>query len=182
MPDRYREVSSKCERFLPPPHYLTGNTPLVSSGSSVISNVETNHLSVYGSTVNRHGSLITGNGSVVTNAQTESYLNGYLSSTVHTPVKRYVPTTNMTTDIYSDSTIVLPHHQQVTMVGTQIIHNCNKFIKQFLNFSQNTRNLSQSNSNTLTSSYRYRMKCCSNMDALGESNSNNNIYTVHDAH
>lgn len=117
MPDRYREVSSKCERYLPPPHYLTGNTPLVSSGSSVISNVETNHLSVYGSTVNRHGSLITGNGSVVTNAQTESYLNGYLSSTVHTPVKRYVPTTNMTTDIYSDSTIVLPHHQQVSVIS-----------------------------------------------------------------
>lgn len=121
MPDRYREVSSKCDRYLPPPHYLASSAPLASTGNSVISNVESNHLSVYGSAVNRHGSLIAGGNSVVTNAQTETYLSGYLSSTVHTPVKRYVPTTNMTTDIYSDSAAVLPHHQQVITAVTYAI-------------------------------------------------------------
>lgn len=139
MPDRYREVSSKCERYLPPPHYLASSTPLVSTGSSAISNVETNHMSVYGSAVNRHGNLIAGAGSVVTNAQTESFLNGYLSSTVHTPVKRYVPTTNMTTDIYSDSSVVLPHHQQVTSnIGNSILCNAttHNTISSMSNFFQ----------------------------------------------
>lgn len=48
--------------------------------------------------------MVGGTNSIVTNSA-DSYVSGYLSSTVHTPVKRYVPSTNtIATDIYSDST------------------------------------------------------------------------------
>ncbi|KAJ6644376.1 Inactive rhomboid protein 1 [Pseudolycoriella hygida] len=33
LPERYRDVSPKCERFIPPPHYLANSTPLASSDS-----------------------------------------------------------------------------------------------------------------------------------------------------
>lgn len=125
MQERYRDVASKCDRYLPPPHYLaTGGTSLVSNGGGggMANNVVDTNAAVaaaaaaaanmYGSMVNR--SLVAnGNNSIVTNS-TDNYLSGYLSSTVHTPVKRYIPSTNtIATDIYSDSTVVLPHHQQV---------------------------------------------------------------------
>lgn len=112
MPDRYRDVA-KCDRYLPPPHYLASGAPLVSTGGSITSNVvDTNSVNMYGNVVNR-GLVGNTNNSIVTNS-TENYLSGYLSSTVHTPVKRYIPSTNtIATDIYSDSTVVLPHHQQV---------------------------------------------------------------------
>lgn len=108
MPDRYRDVASKCDRYLPPPHYLASGAPLVSTNNVV----DTSSVNMYGSVVNR--SLVGNtNNSIVTN-NTDNYLSGYLSSTVHTPVKRYIPSTNtIATDIYSDSTVVLPHHQQV---------------------------------------------------------------------
>lgn len=113
IPDRYRDVPSKCERYLPPPHYLASSTPLVSSGGNIISNIDANQINIYGNAVNRHSNLVGSNNSIVTNS-TDTFLNGYLSSTVHTPVKRYIPSTNtIATDIYSDSTVVLPHHQQV---------------------------------------------------------------------
>lgn len=113
MPDRYRDVSSKCDRYLPPPHYLASGAPLVSTGGSLNSNVvDTNSINMYGSVMNR-GLVGNPNNSIVTNS-TDNYLSGYLSSSVHTPVKRYIPSTNtIATDIYSDSTVVLPHHQQV---------------------------------------------------------------------
>ncbi|GAB0096721.1 Inactive rhomboid protein 1 [Sergentomyia squamirostris] len=65
--DRFRDVSPKCDRFVPPPtaHYLANSTPLASA---------------------------------------DNY--SYLTSTVHTPVKRYVPTPPPpTTDVYSDSSV-----------------------------------------------------------------------------
>lgn len=109
--DRYRDVSSKCDRYLPPPHYLAASTPLVSSNNNIGNGIETNPINIYGTAMNR--SLVGSNNSIVTNS-TDTYLSGYLSSTVHTPVKRYIPSTNtMATEIYSDSTVVLPHHQQV---------------------------------------------------------------------
>lgn len=117
MQERYRDVASKCDRYLPPPHYLaSGGAPLVSNGGGIANNVvDTSAVAaanIYGSMVNR--SLVANaNNSIVTNS-TDNYLSGYLSSTVHTPVKRYIPSTNtIATDIYSDSTVVLPHHQQV---------------------------------------------------------------------
>lgn len=115
MPDRYRDVASKCDRYLPPPHYLASGAPLVSTGGSMANNVvDTNSVNMYGNVVNR-GLVGNTNNSIVTNS-TDTYLSGYLSSTVHTPVKRYIPSTNtIATDIYSDSTVVLPHHQQVTI-------------------------------------------------------------------
>lgn len=115
MPDRYRDVASKCDRYLPPPHYLA-SAPLVSTGGSMTNNVvDTNSVNMYGNVVNR--GLVGTNNSIVTNS-TDTYLSGYLSSTVHTPVKRYIPSTNtIATDIYSDSTVVLPHHQQVNFVA-----------------------------------------------------------------
>lgn len=115
MPDRYRDVPSKCDRYLPPPHYLASGAPLVSTGGSMTNNVvDTNSVNMYGNVVNR-GLVGNTNNSIVTNS-TDTYLSGYLSSTVHTPVKRYIPSTNtIATDIYSDSTVVLPHHQQVTI-------------------------------------------------------------------
>ncbi|XP_055314964.1 inactive rhomboid protein 1 isoform X2 [Sitodiplosis mosellana] len=146
MPDRYRDVATKCDRYLPPPHYLANGAPLVSTGGSMTNNVvDTNSVNMYGNVVNR-GLVGNTNNSIVTNS-TDTYLSGYLSSTVHTPVKRYIPSTNtIATDIYSDSTVVLPHHQQTP------------------------RNSSQSNCNTLTSSYRYRMKCCPNLENIENSN------------
>lgn len=113
MPDRYREVASKCDRYLPPPHYLANGAPLVSNGGNLTGTVvDTNSVNMYGNVVNR-GLVGNTNNSIVTNS-TDNYLSGYLSSTVHTPVKRYIPSTNsIATDIYSDSTVVLPHHQQV---------------------------------------------------------------------
>ncbi|XP_031628527.1 inactive rhomboid protein 1 isoform X2 [Contarinia nasturtii] len=146
IPDRYRDVASKCDRYLPPPHYLASGAPLVSNGGSLNNNViDSNSVNMYGNVVNR-GLVGNTNNSIVTNS-TDTYLSGYLSSTVHTPVKRYIPSTNtIATDIYSDSTVVLPHHQQTP------------------------RNSSQSNCNTLTSSYRYRMKCCPNLENIENSN------------
>lgn len=70
--DRYRDLPGKCDRYLPPPHYLAESSSIVSAGS------------------------------LIGNSSADSYIGGYLSSTVHTPVKRYVPTTNV--DIYSDGT------------------------------------------------------------------------------
>lgn len=115
MPDRYRDVG-KCDRYLPPPHYLASGAPLVSNGSGMANNVvDSNSVNMYGNVVNR-GLVGNTNNSIVTNS-TDNYLSGYLSSTVHTPVKRYIPSTNtIATDIYSDSTVVLPHHQQVISV------------------------------------------------------------------
>lgn len=116
MPDRYRDVASKCDRYLPPPHYLASGAPLVSSSGNMANNVvDTNSVNMYGNVVNR-GLVGNANNSIVTNS-TDNYLSGYLSSTVHTPVKRYIPSTNtIATDIYSDSTVVLPHHQQVRVL------------------------------------------------------------------
>lgn len=113
MPDRYRDVASKCDRYLPPPHYLASGGPLVSTSGNITNNVvDSNSMNMYGNVVNR-GFVGNTNNSIVTNS-TDTYLSGYLSSTVHTPVKRYIPSTNtIATDIYSDSTVVLPHHQQV---------------------------------------------------------------------
>lgn len=112
MQERYRDI--KCDRYLPPPHYLaSGGAQLVSNGGNVVdTNAAVAAANMYGSIVNR--SLVANtNNSIVTNS-TDNYLSGYLSSTVHTPVKRYIPSTNtIATDIYSDSTVVLPHHQQV---------------------------------------------------------------------
>lgn len=115
MPDRYRDVASKCDRYLPPPHYLASGAPLVSTGGSIANNVvDSNSVNMYGNVVNR-GLISNTNNSIVTNS-TDNYLSGYLSSTVHTPVKRYIPSTNtIATEIYSDSTVVLPHHQQVNI-------------------------------------------------------------------
>lgn len=108
--DRYRDVAAKCERYLPPPHWPAGTT-LVSTNNNIGNGIETNPINIYGTAMNR--SLVGSNNSIVTNS-TDTYLSGYLSSTVHTPVKRYIPSTNtMATEIYSDSTVVLPHHQQV---------------------------------------------------------------------
>lgn len=111
MPDRYRDVASKCDRYLPPPHYLANGAPLVSTGGSMANNVvDSNSVNMYGNVMNRG---LVSNNSIVQNS-TDNYLSGYLSSTVHTPVKRYIPSTNtIATEIYSDSTVVLPHHQQV---------------------------------------------------------------------
>lgn len=38
----------------------------------------------------------------------------------------------------------------------------------FSSMLQTPRNASQSNCNTLTSSYRYRMKCCPNVESIGK--------------
>lgn len=124
MQERYRDVASKCDRYLPPPHYLAGGgAPLVSNGGGIANNVvDTNAAAVaaaaaaanmYGSMAMNRSLVANANNSIVTNS-TDNYLSGYLSSTVHTPVKRYIPSTNtIAADIYSDSTVVLPHHQQV---------------------------------------------------------------------
>lgn len=82
MTDRYRDISPKCDRFLPPPHYLASSMPLVSTAGSI------NNISL--GTTN----------SIVSNTN-DGYLSGYLSSAVHTPIKRYVPTPTLTPDIYT---------------------------------------------------------------------------------
>lgn len=117
MQERYRDVASKCDRYLPPPHF---GAPLVSNGGGMANNVvDTSAVAAAAAAANMYGSIVNrslvanANNSIVTNS-TDNYLSGYLSSTVHTPVKRYIPSTNtIAADIYSDSTVVLPHHQQV---------------------------------------------------------------------
>lgn len=163
MSDRYRDISPKCDRFLPPPHYLANSTPLVSSGGSV-SNI----------------SMVGGN-SIVTNSP--DYMNSYLSTTVHTPIKRYIPSTNsVATDIYSEPLASTHTHQQQASAATNTIngyhhllannssnnlltnsHPHGSHLPQMAQSQPHTtpRNTSQSNSNL---PYRYRMKCCSNMD------------------
>lgn len=149
MQERYRDVASKCDRYLPPPHYLaTGGAPL--SGGGLSNNVvDTSAAAAAAAAANMYGSMVNrslvanANNSIVTNS-TDNYLSGYLSSTVHTPVKRYIPSTNtIAADIYSDSTVVLPHHQQVMKIrmkskekianaigNTHISFGCNrKFIR-----------------------------------------------------
>lgn len=116
MQERYRDVASKCDRYLPPPHYLGVST----NGGGMANNVvDTSAVAAAAAAANMYGSMVNrslvanANNSIVTNS-TDNYLSGYLSSTVHTPVKRYIPSTNtIAADIYSDSTVVLPHHQQV---------------------------------------------------------------------
>lgn len=137
VPDRYRDVATKCDRYLPPPHYLASGAPLVSSGGSMANNVvDSNSVNMYGNVVNR-GLVGNTNNSIVTNS-TDNYLSGYLSSTVHTPVKRYIPSTNtIATDIYSDSTVVLPHHQQVK-VSIMIIEKKNEKEKKSFKIKMET--------------------------------------------
>lgn len=110
--ERYRDVTTKCDRYLPPPHYLAAaSASMASSNNNIGNGIDANAINIYGAAMNRN--LVGSNNSIVTNS-TDTYLSGYLSSTVHTPVKRYIPSTNsMPTEIYSDSTVVLPHHQQV---------------------------------------------------------------------
>lgn len=135
MPDRYREISQKCERYLPPPHYLAASMPLVSTGGSI------NNISL-------------GSNSIVSNTN-DSYISGYLSSTVHTPIKRYVPTPSLSTEIYSEP---LSSHQQAST--TNGYHNVSHLPQISQSQPLNARNAPQSS----TLPYRYRMKCCSNLD------------------
>lgn len=140
MPDRYRDISPKCERFLPPPHYLANSLPLVSSGGSI------NNISMGGAN------------SIVTNTN-DNYISGYLSATVHTPIKRYVPTPSLSTEIYSEP---LSSHQQ----QQQAVNNSNAYhhVSHLPQISQSQQLTARNTPQSSTLPYRYRMKCCSNMD------------------
>lgn len=143
MSDRYRDLPGKCDRYLPPPHYLAGNSAIVSSGS-----------------------LIGG-------SSTDSYIGGYLSSTVHTPVKRYVPSTHA--DIYSDASNHT-HSSQQSQNQQQLPQNSSTFhhllpvdgngtIMASAHHPQPQQPSSRSSSQNSSFSYRHHMKCCANIDA-----------------
>lgn len=112
LPDRYRDVSPKCERFIPPPHYLANSTPLASS---------------------------------------DSY--AYLSTNVHTPVKRYVPTPPTPTEIYSEPSSTSSNYHGSSHLPQQQSQQSQSQAQQ----QSMTRNAQNS-----TLPYRYRMKCCAN--------------------
>lgn len=148
MNDRYRDSSSsKCDRYLPPPHYLAG-----SSGNNSISG------------------MIVGNCSSIVSNATDTYMNGYLSSTVHTPVKRYVPTTHA--DVYSESPAQQTQSQSQQSQIASPQQSANGFhhlmANNGVNSQQASANSSRNSSQNSSLSYRYRMKCCANMDACGQ--------------
>lgn len=103
-------------------------------------------------------------------SSSDNYIDGYLSTTVHTPVKRYVPSTN-TTAVATESTASIStctmngyHHHSL---GSNLPQQ--QLSPQQTQPQQSTRTNSSSN-NTMPS-YRYRMKCCSNFESCGGNNS-----------
>lgn len=102
-------------------------------------------------------------------SSSDNYIDGYLSTTVHTPVKRYVPSTNTTaaaTSTASISTCTMNGYHNHSL-GSNLPQQ--QLSPQQTQSQQSTRNGSSSN-NTMPS-YRYRMKCCSNFESCGSGNS-----------
>lgn len=100
-------------------------------------------------------------------SSSDNYIDGYLSTTVHTPVKRYVPSTNSTA-VATESTAPM---STCTMNGYHH-HSLGSNLPQQQLSPQQTQQQQQSARNTSSSnstmpSYRYRMKCCSNYESCG---------------
>ncbi|XP_049315985.1 inactive rhomboid protein 1 isoform X3 [Bactrocera dorsalis] len=157
LSDRYREVSTPKSLVL----NSTSTTGSQGAFAPASGDVSTQHCSAARYASSAH--FLTQNTPLVTS---DTYT--YLSSTVHTPVKRYVPTPPPSNELYTDISV-----QQSTLTPQTYVSKCT-------NNSVIGGNGTAQHVNTLP--FRLRMKCCANDLAHPPVMQAANINTSHMTH